>query len=70
MKDQNTGNELSLSDGLWDYKDCGRFLKRSVNTLRRDVMFKRIPFIRIGRSIRFSPEAIREYLAKNTIEAK
>jgi excisionase family DNA binding protein len=55
---------------LWNYADCGRFLRRSVNTLRRDVMYHKIPFIRVGRSIRFSPEAIRAYLAANTIEAR
>jgi excisionase family DNA binding protein len=47
---------------LWKYADLAKFLQMSVNTLRRYVMYRKIPFIRIGRSIRFDKKQIAEFL--------
>jgi excisionase family DNA binding protein len=62
-------NSISFSDTsipvdqpLWSYNDLSKYLGRSVNTLRKDVMHRRIPFIKIGKLIRFNPDAIALWL--------
>jgi excisionase family DNA binding protein len=47
---------------LWTYKDLARFLKVSEAKVRHDVMDRKIPFIKIGRSIRFDKNQMAEFL--------
>lgn len=55
-----------------DYGEVSQLLKRSVNTLRRDVSHRRIPFLKIGcdkrGSVRFSREEILRWLKKREIK--
>ncbi len=46
---------------LWKYSDLARYLQVSEHKLRHDVMMKNIPFIRIGRSIRFDKQQIEKH---------
>ena len=53
---------LNLEE-LLDEKDIARLTKRSLASVRRDRLLGRgVPVIRIGGSVRYSPEALRSYL--------
>jgi len=47
---------------LWNCKDLAQYLQRSADTIRHDVMNGTIPFIKIGRMVRFDKRAIDEHL--------
>ncbi len=47
---------------LWTYKDLARFLQVSVDKVRHDVMDRKIPFIKIGASVRFDKNQIANFL--------
>ena len=54
---------------LWNYSDLSAYLKLSENTLRRYVMDRRIPFIKIGnKAIRFKPDQINAWLKNQSFE--
>jgi len=53
---------------LWRYSDLAKYLRVSEHKLRRDVMNRTIPFIKCGRSVRFNPEKIKQWLDANTTE--
>ncbi len=53
--------QMNNQNNLWKYADLARFLKVSESKLRRDVMNKNIPFIKIGRVVRFDKNQIAEY---------
>ncbi len=59
---------------LWKYSDLARYLQVSEVTLRRYVMNREIPFIRIGHSIRFDKYQIDKHfnieIQKEKIEDK
>ncbi|HQO02615.1 MAG TPA: helix-turn-helix domain-containing protein [Spirochaetota bacterium] len=60
---------LNPSTQLLTYDDVANILKMSPATLRVWVMQKRIPFIKLGRSVRFSSTAIQKYIESHTIMA-
>ncbi len=48
---------------LWDDRDLSRFLKRSRSRIQKDRTEGRgVPFIRIGRLIRYDPAVVRDYV--------
>lgn len=49
---------------VWDVEDVARELKCSLRQVRRMVAENSIPYSRIGRLVRFSPQRVREWLAK------
>ena len=52
-------------EALLDEKDIAHITKRSLASIRRDrLMRKGVPFIRIGSSVRYRPDAVRTFLAK------
>lgn len=56
---------------LWKYSDLAKFLCVSEDKLRRNVMNGEIPYIKVaGRTVRFDPAQIREWLAKNSIQVR
>jgi hypothetical protein len=48
---------------LMTYEDVSRFSKFKINTLRKWVQLRKIPFVKINGAIRFNPEAIRAWAA-------
>lgn len=56
-----------MSDQLMTKGDLARMLKRSVSAIDKDVQGRRLPFIRVGRLVRFEPEAISEFLRAHTV---
>ena len=55
---------------LLNYSELSKILKRAENTLRQDVMCKRIPFVKIGHSVRFDANQIKDWLNNNKVEAR
>lgn len=50
-------------ESLLDEKDVSRLLKRSLASIRRDrLMRKGVPYVRIGGCVRYTPQALREFL--------
>jgi hypothetical protein len=48
---------------LLDERDIAKITKRSLASIRRDrLMRKGVPFIRIGSSVRYRPDALRDFL--------
>lgn len=61
IEDQ-TSEEFNYSPSLWNYKKLALFLGISEGKARQDVMDKKIPYIKIGRSVRFDPVKIKQWL--------
>ena len=49
---------------VWDVDDVARELKCSARHIRRLVAENSIPFSKVGRLVRFSPNRVREWLSK------
>ena len=49
---------------VWDVEDVARELKCSRRQIRRLVAENSIPYSRVGRLLRFSPQRVREWLTK------
>lgn len=52
---------------LLTIKEVSNILKISESTLYRWVHKKEIPFVKLGGKLRFSPDAIQEYIKKNSV---
>jgi excisionase family DNA binding protein len=55
-----------FTDTLMTYKDLAAYLKCSEGKLRQSVMNRKIPFIKIGGSVRFDKSIIDDFLKQNT----
>ena len=66
MSKNNNKNFINTEVELLNYQEVSRLLKRSVNTLRKDVSNHRIPFIKLGKrgrgSVRFSRQDIEKWI--------
>ena len=50
--------------------DAARTLGVSVYTLRRWIAQQRVPFVRLGRCVRFDPHALAQFIETNSVEAR
>lgn len=50
---------------LLDYQELSSWLNDSVRHLRRLVNERRIPYVKVGRFVRFDPEQVRVWLETN-----
>jgi excisionase family DNA binding protein len=57
------------AEPLWDVKDLATFVKTTPDAVYRWVELGLVPHLRLGRSIRFDPAAIREWLATRAVPA-
>lgn len=48
---------------LWTVEEAARYLKMHPETIRRKVRENAIPFVRLGRWIRFRKESLDEWIA-------
>lgn len=55
-------------ESLWTYYDLSRYSRWSEITLRKKVSRREIPFVRVGRSVRFIPSRMREFFAASAVE--
>jgi excisionase family DNA binding protein len=47
---------------LWDINELGKFINVKAATLRKYVALRKIPFVKVGRLVRFSPSEIEQWL--------
>ncbi len=70
-KQPNSTNKKQTDETLLTYSDLADILKVSESKLRHDVMNRSIPHIKVaGRSVRFSPSAIKLWLNSQSVEVK
>ena len=60
--DKNTTFEKLLT-----YQQAAKILNISEPTLRRWVMERRIPFIKIGRLVRFDPDILMKWISEHSV---
>jgi excisionase family DNA binding protein len=58
------------SRGLLDYVAAARRLDTSERHIRRLVAERRIPYVKVGKYVRFDPEALDQWVADHTIPAQ
>jgi excisionase family DNA binding protein len=56
---------MATPDKLLDYQELADWLHDSVRHLRRLVDENRIPYVKIGRYVRFDPDQVRRWLGEN-----
>lgn len=66
MSQDNNNIPSSDDTALWVVADLADYLKISEHTIRRSIVNRRIPFIKLGRSVRFDPVVIKDFLKSNT----
>ncbi len=54
----------TLSQNLWTTREVAEFLQVSVKTVY-NLRKRGLPFVHLGGAVRFVPQEIRDYLAKN-----
>ncbi|MCK6468631.1 MAG: helix-turn-helix domain-containing protein [Candidatus Brocadia sinica] len=59
---------LESRSRLLNVKEAAEFLHVKESTIRQMVFKKKIPHIKVGALVRFTPDQILEYLEKNTVE--
>jgi excisionase family DNA binding protein len=47
---------------LWDINELGKVINVKAATLRKYVALRKIPFVKVGRLVRFSPLEIEQWL--------
>ena len=56
-------------DSLLNYQQAAELLGLSENTLRKYVSCRVIPFVKIGRSVRFNPSELSSWIESNSYAA-
>ena len=54
---------------LWDKRQAAKFLGVSVRTVERLVAYRRVPFLKIGRLVRFQRDRLEQMAQRRTVEA-
>ncbi len=61
-------NSFAFSEALWDTETTAKFIGKSSKSLEADrLKGVGIPYIRLGRAVRYDPAVVRAYLTKKTI---
>jgi len=55
---------------LWDKSELSKRLGRSISTISKDVMNRKIPFVKIGRHTRFRPTEIEAWIESQSKRIK
>jgi hypothetical protein len=63
-----TAPEVPQDEPLWTEDELARYLRRSVSRLQKDRLEGRgVPFVRLGKLIRYVPAIAREYVRASTV---
>ena len=54
---------------LFDYQEAAEYLTVSKGTLQNWVCQRRIPVVKLGSRVRFTPDILDKFIAENTQEA-
>jgi excisionase family DNA binding protein len=60
---------LSQRHSLWTREDVANHYRVSIRTVGEWIAARRIPFLRIGRAVRFRPESVEKALEKFEVKA-
>ncbi len=55
---------------LLTYRDVAQILGLKENTIRVWVSNRKIPFVKLGSAVRFTPEMVQQIIAESTQEAR
>jgi excisionase family DNA binding protein len=53
---------MSSDEVLWDAATCGEFLRVSASTVERWRRDRGLPYVRLGRTVRFIPADVRQWI--------
>lgn len=70
MANETTAKRTIQDEGLLTTKEAASFLRIGLRTIQEHTEARRIPVIRIGRSVRYSIADLREFVEANRIKAK
>jgi excisionase family DNA binding protein len=71
VKEPHQQHVLSNSEeGLVDIAEAARILAVSVSTLYGWVWQRRIPFVKMGRALRFEQPVLKEFIQKNRVQPR
>lgn len=60
---------IQESTKLFTVKELAQILNTKEGQVRKLVFYRKIPFIKVGGSVRFEKTAIEDWLKKNTVHA-
>lgn len=66
---ETLGNMKAIQRNLLTTEEFAAALGLSPKTVRQWTWMRRVPFIRVGRAIRFRPETVNEIIDRGTIPA-
>lgn len=66
LLEEKTKDESILENRLWKYADVANFTQESEGVWRRRVMRRECPFLKIGKSVRFDPVVVKEWIYSNS----
>ncbi len=62
--------EAGLEEKLWNVPGLSDFIGVKQPTIRKWVHERRIPFIKVGRCVRFRPSSIERWLKRSSFEGR
>jgi excisionase family DNA binding protein len=57
-------------EGLWDAAQTGKFLSVSASTVERWRRNRGLPYVRLGRTVRFIPSDVRQWVNARRVEGE
>ncbi|WP_446745608.1 helix-turn-helix domain-containing protein [Silvibacterium acidisoli] len=67
-KSQETAPDAVVKKRLLNVNEAAQYLGSTVNTLHKKRSLREIPFVKIGRSLRFDIKALDLFIEQNTVE--
>ncbi|MBP7583989.1 MAG: excisionase family DNA-binding protein [Spirochaetes bacterium] len=67
VRTETTPTDVST---LWTYAEASRYLRRSESQLRHDVQYRKIPFFKVGRMVRFSREQLDSWVKSKEVSPR
>jgi excisionase family DNA binding protein len=62
--------QTQTESGLITVQDAAKFLSVSTSTLYGWVYQRRIPFVKVGRALRFEPAELQKFIQANRFQAR
>jgi len=62
------GSNEFVGRRLLNVKEAARFLALEVDTVYKKARLRELPFVKVGRALRFDVEALQRFIEQHTIE--